>query len=109
MLSSLLTIPCYSPAQGLLMGSGCSTKGAGIFAPVKQEGFVEFVEQLHRLAQDRIRQAKDPEHQSWYRQRFGGRSHRFTGQGDVLPPRERLNGWQMPDLAQGLLVRSQDD
>jgi len=46
------------------MGSGCSTKGTGIFAPVKQVGFVEFVEQLHRLSQDRIRQSKDPEHQS---------------------------------------------
>ena len=46
------------------MGSGCSTKGKAIFASVKQKGFVEFVEHLHRLAQDRIRQSKDLEQQS---------------------------------------------
>src|SRR6266699_4465552 len=56
-----------------------------------------------------MRQSKGPEHQSWYRQRFSGHSRRFTGQGNVLPPRERLSGWQMPDLAQDLLVRSEDE
>ena len=91
------------------MGSGGSPKGTGIFASVKQKGFVEFVEHLHRLSQDRIRQSKDSEHQSRDRQRFGGHSRRFAGQGNVLPPRERRSSWYMPDLAQGLLVRSQDD
>jgi hypothetical protein len=62
------------------MGSGCSPKGTAIFAPVEQEGSVEFVEQLHRLAQDRIRQSKEPEQQSWHRQGTGLHPGRFTGQ-----------------------------
>jgi hypothetical protein len=106
---SRLLIPCHGPTHGLLMWGRCSPKGVAIFAPVEQQGCVEFVEQLHRLAQHRIRQSQEPEQEARHCQRTGLHPGRFTGQGNVLPPCERRSRGQVPDLAQSLIVRPQRD
>src|SRR5215210_472744 len=105
----LAAVPPYRVAYGLLEGRGALTERPLEPGVVHDEGFLELVEHLYRLADSRIEHSYGPEQDLRCRLDARRLADLLEDHPYELARRDRLGAGQVPRLPEGLLALAQYD